>query len=94
MTNVITGATGFVGSALVLELLLRTDDDVIGIVRPKDDQSPTERLHAVLLPLVDGYDLPPAMVDAISSRVSAVAGDLEHERCGVADLDRLGLGAE
>jgi len=94
MTNVITGATGFVGSALVLELLLRTDDDVIGIVRPKGDQTPTERLHAVLLPLVDGYDLPETMLDAIITRVSAVAGDLEQERCGVAEPGGLGLGVE
>ena len=33
-THLVTGATGFVGSALVLELLRCTEDRVVCIVRP------------------------------------------------------------
>lgn len=92
MTHVITGATGFVGSAIVAELLLRTDDDIVGVVRPKPGLTPTERLHGVLQPLVDGYRLPESMNEAITTRVRAVAGDLEQPGCGVEDA--LPVGAE
>lgn len=84
-THVVTGATGFVGSAIVLELLARTEnDEVVGIVRVGNGQNPTQRLRQILHPLVDGYGLPKSLVDAIDRRVTAVAGDLEQRHCGVA----------
>lgn len=83
MTHIITGTTGFVGSALALELLMRTDARIVGVVRPNDGCSPLERLRGVLHPLVEGYDLPSSVHDAIDDRVFAVAGDLELPQCGV-----------
>jgi len=83
MTHILTGATGFIGSALTLELLMTTDDDVIGIVRPKDGQTPIERLRATLLPLIPGFGLPQELATAIMTRVSAVSGDLLLDGCGV-----------
>ncbi len=85
MTHIVTGATGFVGSALTLELLLRTDEPVIGIVRPREGTTATARLQQVLAPLVEGYELPAGLLDAIEQRVTALPGDLEQPHCG---LDR------
>lgn len=83
MTHIITGITGFVGSALALELLMRTDDPILGVVRPKDGVTSRQRLRDVLHPLVEGYGLPPSVHDAIEDRVSVVDGDLELPQCGV-----------
>ena len=50
MTNfhLVTGATGFVGGALVLELLARTDSQVACLVREDPASSPHERLETSL----------------------------------------------
>ena len=40
----VTGATGFLGAMLVLELLRRTDDDIVALVRP-GDLGAIERFH-------------------------------------------------
>lgn len=85
MTHAVTGATGFVGSAVVLELLARTDQPIVGIVRPNEGLTPTERLHGVLLPLVEGYGLPATTADAIKARVTAVPGDITSPACGVSE---------
>ncbi len=86
MTHILTGATGFVGSALTLELLQNTDDLIIGVVRPKKGLTPIERLRGVLLPLIEGYGLPASLTETVMERVSAVPGDLAHERLGVGKL--------
>ena len=46
-THFVTGATGLVGSAVVLELLQRTTDDVFCLVRPGSEDV-TARLRSVL----------------------------------------------
>ena len=82
-THVVTGATGFVGSALILELLRRTDGLVIAIVRPKPDQTPAQRLRQTLDELIVAYELPDSLHLEVSTRVVAVAGDIEQTNCGL-----------
>lgn len=91
--HLVTGATGFVGSAIVLELLLRTDATVVGVVRGRPDEAPTRRLRAVLHGLIEAYALPQRLHAAIDARVHAVEGDLQSPACGVAEDPRLS-GAE
>ena len=81
--HVITGATGFVGSAIVVELLNRSTADIVGIVRAADDAEATNRLRQVLHPLVEGYGLERSLHDAIERRVTAVAGDISAPLSGV-----------
>ena len=64
-THAITGTTGFVGSCLVLELLQRTNSRVVGIVRPNEESTATERLHKVLYQLIEGYALPSSLADEV-----------------------------
>jgi thioester reductase-like protein len=90
MSNVhlVTGATGFVGGALVLELLRQTDDRVVCLVRAGDDEAARERLHASLAEAARGYgqlDL----LDEIPARVGALAGDILRPSCGRADGERV-----
>jgi nucleoside-diphosphate-sugar epimerase len=77
--HLVTGATGFVGAALVLELLDQTPDDVACLVRPSDDP---ERASARLAhsmeracELYERRDLLPQ----VESRCHAVPFDLREE---------------
>jgi nucleoside-diphosphate-sugar epimerase len=80
--HVVTGATGFVGGAIILELLAKTDVDVVGVVRPRRVESPQERLEGSLCRAADAYDL--AGLDLqIRERCRAVAGDIRDPLCGV-----------
>jgi thioester reductase-like protein len=87
-THCMTGATGFVGSAIALELLRDPEARVVGIVRPMPERAPTARLKELLHSLVPAYALPEALHAAIEARVSAVAGDVGEPLCGV-DVDGL-----
>ena len=46
--HIVTGGTGFIGSALILELLQRTSARVVALVRP-DERGATRRLHEELI---------------------------------------------
>lgn len=74
-THFVTGATGLVGSAVILELLQRTTDDVFCLVRPGSEDV-TARLRRVLASAVDAYAAPPEVKRAIAERCHAVAGDV------------------
>ncbi len=85
--HLITGGTGFVGSALIVELLAKTSDIVVGIVRPQPGVSPQDRLREVVRTAVHAYQAPAALLDAIDTRCFAIAGDSTAEDCGVALAD-------
>jgi nucleoside-diphosphate-sugar epimerase len=84
----ITGATGFVGSALVLDLLSRTDRTLVCLVRAEDSLGAYERLQSALheAALSHGCE---KLIPEIFSRCVAVAGDLLDPGFG-ADTSHLG----
>jgi thioester reductase-like protein len=53
----VTGATGFVGAALVLELLEQTDAQVTCLVRARPGHAPLDRLRAQLLQAMTHYEM-------------------------------------
>lgn len=87
-THVVTGATGFVGGALVLELLQRTSDDVVCLVRPQSSDA-NGRLRQSLLHAAESYGIADVVAESIKTRCRAIAGDVEQPDCGVAALDGL-----
>jgi nucleoside-diphosphate-sugar epimerase len=90
--RLLTGATGFVGGAIALELIRQTDDPIVCVVRPgAKGRSPEERLRAALETACREYDEPDLLEPALA-RCSAVSGDLERPLCGVdpAGLSEIG----
>ncbi|MCZ7417809.1 SDR family oxidoreductase [Streptomyces sp. WMMC897] len=77
-THVITGATGFVGGALALELLQRTSDRLVCLVRGEDDAAATRRLHDALGHAAELYGVPD-LLPSILERSRAVAGDMTDD---------------
>lgn len=87
-THLVTGATGFVGGALVLELLTRTDDQIIALARPSQADAHTRLITAIRQAAVT-YGINP---DALPlRRVRGIAGDVTRPLCGV---DAPGLKAD
>jgi thioester reductase-like protein len=73
--HTLTGANGFIGAALVLELLDRTSAEVFCLVRGKDGEEPGERLTRTLTWTAGLYDRPD-LVSAIDERCYAIPFDL------------------
>lgn len=72
----VTGATGFVGGALVLELLRRSGDRVVALVRP-GSTSAEERFHEAIARAGALYGAEVAS-DEVRDRCRVIAGDLER----------------
>ncbi|PRY32619.1 SDR family oxidoreductase [Umezawaea tangerina] len=81
--HAVTGATGLVGAALVLELLARTDDEVVCLVRPGRKAGPEERLRQVLGTAAREYG---AFGLEVDKRCRVVTADLAAPRLGVEGL--------
>ncbi|UPY34879.1 SDR family oxidoreductase [Sediminicoccus sp. KRV36] len=86
-THLVTGATGLVGGALILELLDNTQDQVVALVRPSKTEDAQARLIASLREAVATYGRDPATV--AFERVRGIAGDLTQPCCGVAEPPEL-----
>lgn len=85
----VTGGTGFVGSAIILELLRQTDVEVVAVVRP-GTQTAEERLQNALERACQAYNYGKDVLQAVKERCHAIPGDLHAERCGVsADFPRV-----
>src|SRR5690349_15247710 len=83
MTHLVTGATGFVGAAIALELLARTDDDIVAIVRP-GKAGAVARFRDALVGAARAYDRA-IDVEAALARCRVVAGDVARHCCGITD---------
>ena len=77
----LTGATGFLGMDVLAELLERGEEQVVALVRARDDAGARERLADVLGRLYD--EAPPA-----AANVRAVRGDLLEPGLGLSARDR------
>lgn len=87
--HLVTGATGFVGGALVAELLQRTDDEIVVLVRPSGG-SAEGRFRAAFTEVIAAYGLDPAVQDEADRRCRVEAGDITRPRCGVNADDLIG----
>ena len=81
--NLVTGATGFLGSALALELLARTDERVALLVRDSA-VPPADRVVAALHRAAQDHGYPEDFVDRNRGRLDVVAGDLDADPTGAA----------
>jgi NAD(P)-dependent dehydrogenase (short-subunit alcohol dehydrogenase family) len=76
-TSILTGATGFIGSALVLELLEHTDSDVVAIVRP-GSISGEERTMGILRQVAAGFGDRDRALARAHKRLTVVEGDVRN----------------
>ena len=87
--HLLTGATGFVGGAIALELLDRADAMLSCVVRPNATQSADERLREALHKAARLYGRED-LAGEINSRCRGVAGDITQPDCGVtADIAKV-----
>ncbi|MCW2983481.1 MAG: hypothetical protein JWR63_1051 [Conexibacter sp.] len=79
----ITGVTGFVGTAIMLRILERSDRPVVALVRAADRAEATARVRAALAEVAAGETL-----DASMSRITAVPADLLADGLGLRFAER------
>jgi thioester reductase-like protein len=80
----ITGVTGFVGTAIMLRILERSDRPVVALVRAADREEATARVRAALADVVPDA----AALDTYMSRTRAVPADLLADGLGLRFGDR------
>ncbi len=73
--HLVSGATGFVGGALVLELLRVTGEPIVCIVRGSA-QDPRQRLLTALASAAEVYGLPSGLVADNHARIHVSVGDI------------------
>lgn len=78
----VTGATGFVGSNLILELLGERRTEIYALTRPSSGQSAEGRLQSALRHAARAAGYEDALDDAIAEHCHAVEGDVHNENCG------------
>jgi len=74
--HLVSGATGFVGGALVLELLQATEAPVVCIVRDSGRHDPRHRLLTGLESAAAAYQLPSTLVADNRHRIHVSVGDI------------------
>jgi nucleoside-diphosphate-sugar epimerase len=82
--HLITGATGFIGAALTLELLHQTDAQLVCLVRPNNRVSTVQsRLQKSLSTAAEAYGHE-ELLPEIERRCRALSGDILQPLCGEA----------
>ncbi|GAA1359185.1 SDR family oxidoreductase [Streptomyces beijiangensis] len=89
-TQWVTGGTGLVGAALVVELLTRTDDHIVCPTRHKEGLAPQARLTQVLQSAARAYGHDATLDAEIAGRCLAVPAELTQPLCGVAPASHAG----
>lgn len=80
----LTGATGFVGTAVLARLLERTDRPIVALIRADDHDAARRRLRDALLAV-----FPPAEATAHAARCTAVPADLLRDGLGLDTTEAL-----
>jgi thioester reductase-like protein len=78
MTVLLTGATGMVGAEVLAQLLERTDDEVVLVLRARDDAEARDRADELV-----ARTLGLGAETGARDRVNAVAGDVGRRRLGL-----------
>lgn len=79
----LTGATGFVGTAVLVGLLEQCDREVVALIRAADRAQATARLQDALEEVVD-----PTVAEAYLARCTAVPADLLDDGLGLSQRER------
>jgi nucleoside-diphosphate-sugar epimerase len=88
--HAVSGATGFVGRALVLELLTTTAADIACLVRPSSRPGQTgTRLVSALTDAARAYGYPEAIGSAIARRCRLVPADLHQPLAAALRVDQV-----
>jgi thioester reductase-like protein len=82
LPHLVTGGTGFVGAALVIELLLQSEDEICVLVRSSNTASASERAYAALKTALAVYGIGLDLAE-VKRRVRVIAGDVTAPGCGV-----------
>jgi len=82
-THLVTGATGFLGSALVLELLRETSASVVCLARPAGDSSRARERMKRSLERAATASQQSHVLDRLQDRWRVVSGDILKPDCGV-----------
>lgn len=86
--HLITGATGFVGGAIALELLATTSSPLVCVVRARGERSPQDRLQQSLTEAAHAYGLGELIPDVLT-RTRAVTGDIAGAMPSLAEIGRV-----
>lgn len=88
-THFVTGATGFVGAALLIELLrVNPRDRALCLVRGADADHARRRVEDALAQAADAYGVSREDLASACDRVVAVRGDMTQPGLGLSDRDR------
>jgi thioester reductase-like protein len=75
-THFITGSTGFIGSSIVLELLMHTKDDIYCLVRRSKNKSAQQRFMDLMTDLIEKFNYQNLIAISDLQRCKIVEGDL------------------
>lgn len=86
MKYIVTGGTGFLGAALVFELLDKTSGDIAVIVRASGDRAPAARFRDALVLALDSYHYDRRLLIEAERRCRVLEGDVTRPACGVDEV--------
>jgi long-chain acyl-CoA synthetase len=76
----ITGANGFLGTQITLQLISKSELEILAMVRAKDHEHALKRLKRAW------WDWP-ELIEALKSQIKVLPGDITHENLKISDKD-------